>query len=174
MDFYSSLPHSPYQFFGVELKLRLKWDFQLKCHYLLEASPVLLTKSKINHPKSHVSLQYYYSFYLTGWLKYYSHELYSWKWRLDSNCLSLSPIMSCVVLGKFHKFSTEYALILWNDDGCEMVQDEPSATWQAPTVLPQGQKYTHTHTRRKNTDSPISFLFQVRCALSQADSRTQW
>lgn len=83
-----------------------------------------------------------------------------------------------LVLGKFHKFSTEYTLILWNDDGtpqdgCEMVQDEPCATWQAPTALPKGQKYMHMHTCRKNTDSPISFLFQIRCALSQAGSTTQ-
>lgn len=39
-----------------------------------------------------------------------------------------------------------------------MVQDEPSATWQAPNVRPKGQKYMHMHICRKNTTVLSAFL----------------
>lgn len=37
-----------------------------------------------------------------------------------------------------------------------MVQDEPSATWQAPSIPPKGQKYMHVYAYRKNMDSSLS------------------
>ena len=68
--------------------------------------------------------------------------------------------MSCVVLGKFPNLHYIYLStdgMLMVPHRTEMVQDELSATWQAPNPLPEGQKHM-----RMEKSHGRSWAFRVR------------
>lgn len=73
--------------------------------------------------------------------------------------------MSCVVLGKFPNLHYIYLSsdgMLMVPHRTEMVQDELSATWQAPNTLPEGQKHMHME---KNLGGPQLSVSDKMCTL---------
>lgn len=85
--------------------------------------------------------------------------------------------MSCVVLGKFPKLHSIYL----SANGMLMVPHRTVVRWCKMNsvlpgkhlTLPKGQKYTHMYACRKTTNSPLSFLCQIRCALYGTNPKVQ-
>lgn len=76
--------------------------------------------------------------------------------------------MSCVVLGKFPNLHYIYLSsdgMLMVPHRTEMVQDELSATWQAPNTLPEGQKHMYTYAWRKTMDGLQLSVSDKMCTL---------
>lgn len=81
--------------------------------------------------------------------------------------------MSCVVLGKFPNLHYIYLSsdgMLMVPHRTEMVQDELSATWQAPNTLPEGQKHMRMEEKPRTV---FSFPCQIRCALYGTNPKSQ-